>query len=57
MDKTLVGAWMQEDDSGDDDIDHGEKLMENHLIYNKVLGWSRKWRIIRYYWQKSRSNH
>ena len=39
-DGTQVEAWMLEDGNGDDDSDHGEKWMENPLIYNKVLGWS-----------------
>jgi len=33
-----MGAKMLWDDNGDDDNDHGEKWMENPLIYNKVLG-------------------
>jgi len=44
---TQVGSQTQEDNYGDDDNDYGEKWMENPLIYNKVLGWSRKWRIIK----------
>lgn len=40
--RTQVGAQMQEDKNGDNDNDHGEEWMENLLIYNKVLGWSKK---------------
>ena len=39
---TQMGALMWSDNSGDDDGYHGEEWMENPLIYNKVLGWSRK---------------
>ena len=52
-----MGAQKLCDDNGDDDNDHDEKWMKNLLIYSKVLGWSRKWRIIKLYWPKSRSNH
>ena len=38
---------MQEDDSGDNHNDHGEDWMENPLIYSKILGWSRKWKLIK----------
>ena len=34
--RTQMGAE-ENDDSVDDDNDHGEELMENPLIYNKVL--------------------
>ena len=40
---------MQKEDNNDDDNDYGEKWMENPLIYNKILGYSRKWEIIKYY--------
>jgi len=30
-------AQKKRDDNGDDDNDHGEKLVENPPIYNKVL--------------------
>ena len=45
--RTQVGAQRCEDNNGDDDNDHGEEWMENPLIYNKVLGWYRKWKIIK----------
>ena len=51
-----MGARKLCDDNGDNDNDHGEKWMKNALIYSKVLGWSRKWRIIKYYWPKYISN-
>ena len=37
-DRTQMGAQMWEDDSGDDDSDHGEEWIEIPLIYSKVLG-------------------
>ena len=37
------------EDNGDDDNDNGEKWMKPLLICRKVFGWSRKWRIIKYY--------
>ena len=52
-----MGAQKVCDDNGDDDNHHGEKWMNNPLNYSKVLGWSRKWKIIKYYWPNSRSNH
>ena len=51
-----MGAQKYGYDNGGDDNYHGQKWMKNPLIYNKVLGWSRKWRIIKNYWPKSRSN-
>ena len=53
---TQVGAQIKEDDSGDGDSHHGEKWMKKPLIYSKVLGWSGKWRILKYYWPKYISN-
>ena len=40
---------MWEEDNGDDDSDHGEEWMENPPIYNKIFGYSRKWKRIKYY--------
>ena len=51
-----MGVQKYGDDNGDNDNDHGEKWMKNLLIYSKVMGWCQKWRIIKYYWPKSRSN-
>ena len=51
-----MGAQKVCDDNGDEDSDHGEKWTKTPHIYRKVLDWSQKWRIIKYYWPKSRSN-
>ena len=47
MCRTQVGAQVKEDTNGEDDNDHGEEWMEYPPIFNKLLGWSRKWIIIK----------